>query len=395
MSVLPAEARLLLLATRPPAFRDEAALVELANSPLNWAAVGELAEREKLLPVLWSHLKQHANAIPPEIAGALQRQAVVTEFRMAMTESVLERAVAELAAEGIPVMLLKDAALATTVYPSFAQRPMGDLDILVRPEHAQRAWQRMKDSGWTLEPESAGNADFHESHHHLPPLIDPRGLKVVLEIHRAMLPIESPCVLDPAEVWRDARRVSLGGTTAWVPSDIHQLLHLSIHFAWSHMLEGGVARTVRDVATLIGTGTMEWPEFAALATRTRAATCAYWTLAMTKTLGGAAVPDAVMEVLRPRQSIAVTHALERAYIMSGLARACPSVRVAQLMWSAGVRPGASGHGRARPWHTCERFKEAFHVGRIPTLAARVGAHLRGIAAWYRFATLLGIPRRVI
>ena len=395
MSVLPAEARLLFLATRPVAFSDDASLAALSKTPLNWSTIGQLAEREKLLPVLWGRLRNHSGAIPPRVADAFQRQAVVTEFRMAMMGTVLERAVAMLAADGISVMLLKGAALATTVYPSFGQRPMGDLDILVRREDAQRAWERMRDAGWTIEPEFAGDAAFHESHHHLPPLVDPRGLKLVLEIHRALLPVESPCVLAVDDVWRDARQVALGASAVWVPSDLHQLLHLCVHFAWSHMLEGGVARTVRDVATLIEAGDIDWPEFVALATRARAATCAYWTLALTRTLGGAPVPDAAMEVLRPRQPIALTHALERGYIMTGLVRACPSVRVAQLMWSTGVRPDASGHGSARPWHTCERFKDAFHVGRIPTLGARVQAHLRGIAAWFRFATLLSVPRRVI
>jgi hypothetical protein len=253
----------------------------------------------------------------------------------------------------------------------------------------------MKDAGWTVEPEFSDGGNFHELHHHLPPLIDPRGLKVVLEIHRAMLPAEAPCVLDTDDVWRDARTVRLRSATVHVPSDVHQLIHLCVHFAWSHMLEGGLARTVRDVATLISTRDVQWREFVALATRSRAGTCAYWTLALTRTLGGAAIPEAVMEALRPRQSRALTRALERSYIMTGLVRACPSVRVAQLMWSAGVRPRTSGHGSARPWHTCETFKEAFHVGTVPTLGTRVSAHLRGVASWLRFASLVGVPRRVI
>jgi hypothetical protein len=394
MSVLPAEARLLFLATRPRAASNDESLADLLRSPMNWIVVGQLAEREKLLPVLWSRLGDHAKSIPAPTAALLQRQAVVTEFRMALTESVLVQVAERLTAEGIQVMLLKGAALATTVYSSFAQRPMGDLDILVRHDQARRAWQCMKDAGWTLEPEFSEGGDFHERHHHLPPLIDPRGLKVVLEIHRAMLPAESPCILDADEVWRDARTVRLGSSTVQVPSDLHQLIHLCVHFAWSHMLEGGLARTVRDVATLMATRDVNWPEFVTLARRTRAATCAYWTLALTRTLGGAAVPPAVMEALRPRQSRALTKALERGYIMTGLTRACPSVRVTQLMWSAGVRPGASGHGAARPWHTCETFKEAFHVGRIPTFGARVSAHLRGLAAWLRFASVVGMPRRV-
>ena len=149
--VLPPEARLLLYATRAPSAEDDRAISELVALPLNWRVVGELAEREKLLPVLWSRLRNHTSGIPPAIAERIHAQAAVTEFRMAMTETVLQDVVRRLAAENIRVMLLKGAALATTVYPSFAARPMGDLDILVRPGEAQRAWQCLVDAGWTVE----------------------------------------------------------------------------------------------------------------------------------------------------------------------------------------------------------------------------------------------------
>ena len=165
MPVLPPEARLLLFATRAPSAEHDRAISELVAQPLNWRLVGALAEREKLLPVLWNRLHGHTAAVPPEIAERIHAQAAVTEFRMAITETVLQDVVRRLAAENIRVMLLKGAALATTVYPSFAARPMGDVDILVHPEEAPRAWQCMVDAGWTEE--LVGGEKFYEGHHHL------------------------------------------------------------------------------------------------------------------------------------------------------------------------------------------------------------------------------------
>ncbi len=196
--------------------------------------------------------------------------------------------------QNIRVLLLKGAALATTVYPSFAARPMGDVDILVRPEEATRAWQLLVDSGW--RPELSGGEQFFEGHHHLVGLVDPMGLNLVLEVHRRMLPSTGPFLLDETEVWRDARAVMLGSSEAWVPSDQHQLLHLCVHFAWSHMFIAGIGRTVRDVATLLERGEVDWDGFIALARRTRAASCAYWTLAMSRTLAEARVPDDSPEI---------------------------------------------------------------------------------------------------
>jgi hypothetical protein len=393
MPVLPPEARLVVFATRPSSGEDDRALDALLTAPLDWRRVGELAEREKLLPVLWNRLRGHAAGVPREIADRIHAQAAVTEFRMAMTEVTLQQAVEQLAAENIPVLLLKGAALATTVYPSFAARPMGDVDLLVRPEDAQRAWQLLVDAGW--RPELAGGEQFFEGHHHLVGLVDSRGLNLVLEVHRGMLPTPGPFRFDEAEVWRDARAIRLGSSEAWVPSDQHQLLHLCVHFAWSHMLISGIGRTARDVATLLERGDVDWDRFVPLARRTQAASCAYWTLTISRTLAGARVPDRVLEALRPPGSIAAAHALERAQITSALLGTCPSIHLMRLLWSAAIRPRASGHGEVRPWKAGEAFMEAFHLGHRPGRMARLRAHIHGWSAWLHFAGIIGIPRPIV
>jgi len=392
MPLLPDEARLLFLAARPDAVCGETYMAALVASRPNWRALGALAEREKLLPVLWDCMRDHADLVPKDVRETFRRQAAVTEFRMAMTEAALTKVVEQLHHDGIQVMLLKGAALASTVYGSFAKRPMGDFDILVPPGDAQRAWDLMREVGWTLELE--GGEQFYESHHHLPALVDPKGLSLVLEIHRSMLPPAGPFVLDESELWQEARPVQLGTTPVWVPSDRHQLLHLSIHCAWSNMF-GGIGRTVRDVATLLAAAPMDWSRCLELANRARARSCAYWTLSLSETLTGTQVPADILEALRPRQSRVVTRILQRAYIVMGLFRACPSIGVQKLLWSAGVQPAASGHGAARPWHVEELFDKVFQVKRKHGLGERVKDQLRAGANWWRFMRALGSQRRVL
>lgn len=392
MPVLPPEARLLLFATRAPSAEDDRAIRELVALPLNWRIVGELAEREKLLPVLWHRLRNHTSRIPRAIAERIHAQAAVTEFRMAMTESALQGVVELLAGEGIRVMLLKGAALATTVYPSFTTRPMGDVDILVRPEEAQRAWQCLVDAGWKAE--FSGGEAFYASHHHLVGLVDPTGLHLVLEVHRAMLPLAGPFELDEDEVWREARPVPMGRSTAWVPSDRHQLLHLAVHFAWSNMLFTGLGRTVRDVSALVRHGGIEWAGFVEVARRSRSVTCAWWTLYIARALAGATVPDAVLAALAAPRPLLPRRALERAHVSSALTGACPSISLMRALWTAAIRPGASGHGAARPWQVGEGFAQAFRMGQVGK-AARFGAHVRGWAGWLRFAGIVGVPRPIV
>jgi hypothetical protein len=392
MPILPDEARLLFLASRPDAVCSETYLAALAASRPDWRAVGALAEHEKLLPILWTYLRDHADLVPADIREAFQRQAAVTEFRMALTESALRQVVEVLTANGIRVMLLKGAALAVTKYGSFARRPMGDFDILVPPGEDERAWNLMRAAGWRLELEAG--EEFFDSHHHLPGLVDPNGLNLVLEIHRTMLPPTGPFVFDETELWQEARAVQLGATEAWVPSDCHQLLHLSVHFAWSHMFSG-MGRTVRDIATILAAGPFDWPRFSDLAIRTQAGTCAYWTLAITRTLSGTPVPTEVLERLRPRQPHVINRALERGYIVTGLFGACPSVWAAKLLWSAGIRPAASGHGRPRPWQSNELFKRVFRLDRDRGFGERMAGQARASRRWWRFARALVSPSRAI
>lgn len=392
MPILPDEARLLFLASRPDAVCSETYLAALAATHPDWWAVGALAEREKLLPVLWSYMRDRAELVPEEIREAFRRQAVVTEFRMAATEATLHTVVRELDAEGLRVMLLKGAALASTVYGSFARRPMGDLDILVAPEGAERAWKRIREMGWTLEYEDGD--EFYGSFHHLPPLVDPSALRLVLEIHRSMMPKPGPFHLDESELWRDARSVRLGSTSAWVPSQAHMLLHLSVHFAWSNMFRG-IGRTVRDVATLLAKDPIDWDRFAELAIRSRAGTCAYWTLVITRTLTGTPVPEEVLESLRPRQPMLVTRTLERAYVTMGLLGTCPSVRAWKLIWSAGIQPAASGHGELRPWQVGDLFQTVFRVGTKRGIGARVVGQMQLAGRWWHFARTVGSPGRIM
>lgn len=385
MLPLPGEARLFFLALRPNDARDDREIMSeieaLVGPDTNWRLITHLAERERLLPVLWYGLRDRG-VVPHDLQPAIRRRTAVVEFRMAATRARLERIMSHLAADGIPALLLKGAALASSVYPSFAHRPMNDLDLLVPPDDAARAWQRVRDLGWT--PEQEGGAEFHASFHHLKPLVDPRGTGIVVEIHRSMMPLPGPFILREADVWRDSTEVGIGGTVGRVPSDVHQLLHLSVHFAWSHYLTRGLARTVRDVATLLAEREIAWDDFVVLARGARASTCAFWTLRLSKTLVAAAVPDEVLRALAPMGPAIVTRALERAYIMSAVFDLCPSLVLEKALWTAGIQPRLQAHATLRPWRVTERFREVFHEEPKPPLMVRVRDQLGRIGSWTRF-----------
>lgn len=381
MPLLPVEAKLFLLAIKPHDDRDDATIAELAASPIRWGLLTHLAERERLLSVMWHRLRAFRTSATSEWIERLQRRTMVIDFQMAATQRVLSNLVARLAADDIPSLLLKGAALGSTVYQSFAARPMCDLDVLVPDDRAQDAWSLLHDSGWVRE---VATTAFHDDFHHMPPLVAPGGGGIILELHRCLMPRPGPFRLDNAAVWRDSESVTIGATGAYVPSDVHQLLHLCVHFAWGHSLDHGIGRVVRDVATLVDARPIDWQALVAIALKSRAGTCVYWTLRIANRLADVPVPADVFTALAPRLSRSTMRMLERAYIASAVIALCPSVRLGQMLWTVGMQPSRSGHGKLRPWHSTEEFREAFHIERMP-LGARLHAHLKGLGAWVRFA----------
>ncbi len=396
LSNLSPEAELLLLTagSAPVAASDGAPawnavgarrIRELLHGDLDWEKLGWLAERERAAPVLWGHLQAIEKApgkLPPQ-ASHLQRLAMVSEFRMMHLEQRLADSLEALSDAGIDVMLLKGAALALTVYGSFVRRPMIDVDVLVHEDEALRARDVLIGNGW-VSTEMEEFESFYRRHHHLPTLVDGRGLDMQLEVHTGLFFEGNPFDFPMADLWRRAVPVTVRGRRAYVPSRQDQLLHLCLHFAWSHMMSSGAWRTFRDLRALMDAGDLDWNEFVMLARKSRGASCCYWTLRLAHDLVGVPVPKSVLDALRPPMTDSMLDRVERHFVYNLLPSEvlCPSVFVARTMWRLGVRPRWSGHGSVRPW---DRNEELLVGGIHPdSLGRRALNQLRNVKGWSRY-----------
>lgn len=348
-SLLSREAQLLVLTAGGST--NEALVRRLLDGELDWRKVEILALQERATPIVWKWLQRvGAGRVPTDVEAAWRRRAMVTEFNLLRLEQALHDTVRLLATRGIDVMLLKGSALAYTTYESFADRPMGDLDVLIRPEQAHEAWSLLQTHGWTW-PSDLWPAKHYSTHQHLPPLLDARGDGFRLELHTDILPGGHPFCSSPAGLWPDAQLVQMNGSTAFVASLSHQLLHLCVHFAWSHQMQWGGWRAFRDVASLARHAAFPWPAFVELARANRATTSSFWTLQLARTLTGAAVPDEVLRALRPPRPAFLVERLERHFALQlfPTEHGCPSVTLGRRLWELGMAPRWSGHGAARPW----------------------------------------------
>lgn len=351
------EARVLLLALRPDGQQDRLTAA-LQEARFNWNRLVFLAQKENATSVLWSVLRALPADLPAERALQLSRLAQIAEFRMQYLEQRLLQTLDTLSAANIDVVLLKGAALASTVYGSFAARPMGDLDLLVRAEDATRAWELMHHSGW-IPPESNEMDEFYATHHHLAALEDANPTGIGLELHTDIVPTRRAAYLSAQSIWERAQPVELKGRHTLVPCTEHQVLHIAIHFAWSNMMTSAAWRSFRDLQQIAATSTVDWGELVRLAVQSRARTCCYRTLRLAKSLTEFPVPDEVLRALRPALPEPMLRLLERHYFGSLFVlnpAACPSVRLVELLWTAGIAPRWSGHTHVRPWQRSEAWR---------------------------------------
>ncbi|HEU5208101.1 MAG TPA: nucleotidyltransferase family protein [Longimicrobiales bacterium] len=378
------EARVLLYAIG--ATTDRAGLRRTLTHPdFAWDRLFDLAIREKAAPALHELLAGlSADLVPAEPRSRLSALLRLTHVRMLRLEQLFLQAVDTLQAQDVDAVLLKGAGLATTVYGSFGARPMYDVDLLVRPDDALRAWNALRANGW-VHDEIERPAEFYTTHYHLPPLDDPLRSGLAVELHTSLT--DGAIEIDSEMIRREAREIRVRGRRVLVPAVEHQVLHLATHFAWTHGMASAGWRTFHDLHQLITNTSVDWERVVAIAQETRATTSCYWTFRLAQSLAGVSTPGPVLERLRPPRPEAVLRVLERHYagvLFFGSQVHCPSVRVTQMLWSAGMAPRWSGHGSTRPWERGEVWSDTRGMAAHDSLLTRLRGHAHRLAHWRRY-----------
>ncbi len=209
-----------------------------------WELASRWARGLRAEGVLCRALPAHA----PAATSLRQRWgqlAMVADFRQQQLRESLADALRVLDAAGMPTLLFKGAALASFAYSGFPDRPMEDVDVLVPPGDAERAFDVLRREMWT----SNGSAGDAGNHHHLPQLRH-RETGAILEVHRSLLPSGHPFRWDDRASWENAERVAEGGVETRRLSGEELMLHGALHFAWAHELRVGAWAWMRDLAVL-------------------------------------------------------------------------------------------------------------------------------------------------
>ena len=219
--------------------------------------------------------------------------AMVADFRQQQLRESLADALRVLNAAGIPTLLLKGAALASFAYQGFPERPMEDVDVLVPPEDAERAFDVLRREMWR-----AGGRAGHARNHHPLPQLRHRETGAILEVHRSLLPSGHPFRWDDLASWGTAERVAVGGVGTRRLSGEELILHGALHFAWAHELRVGAWAWMRDLAVLrmLVDGGAVWR----LAEERGAGSALWWAVRVGELLAGEQPEDGLSKLARGR-----------------------------------------------------------------------------------------------
>jgi hypothetical protein len=326
------------------------AVRRLMAGRLDWVELTRLAVESHATVGLWEVVSTFPN-LPGE-AEVLQSLAVVDDFRRYHIRSLVARVSRELEREGIQVLALKGAALLVGGVSHPISRTMSDIDLLVVKGSPETAWALCRSHGWTLVDE-AWTEELYRGHHHLPPLLDPDGVSIGLELHRALLPGLDDLGIDVNDIVARSRVVQVGDTPVRVPSVEDLLLHACLHFAWANKLRRGALRAYVDAHAILSDPAFDWDRFVRAVTSRRAKQCCYWTLRLGRAVADLGVPDDVLARLDPLQGGRFATLLERHFttqLSDMSADASIAERVQRWLWFEALRERSRSDESDRLWN---------------------------------------------
>jgi hypothetical protein len=246
----------LLIETLQLASPADAGALAAAWARADATALVRLATFEGAALWLQRRLKTLGIALTGDARDTLTATAKRAAAHGLRTESEVFATLGILDAAGIVAVPLKGAAMRRIAarVPFADARAPNDVDVLVREDDAQRAWDALVAHGYAA-PKEHGPPDGH----HMPALVGPLGVGV--EIH-----MTTSATVPPAEAWRrattDGAVADFNGIKRPVPGDTELFWHAIAHAAAQaeeEAREGARLRYWLDPAALLAANaSIDW-----------------------------------------------------------------------------------------------------------------------------------------
>lgn len=232
----------------------KAELQELLRRPINWEKVILITGDAGVSPLLYHAFSNVVDCgrgsrgdfpCPQPVMQELHQVHQSNAIRNLLLYQELKKIIQAADEEGIPVIVLKGAALAISVYSNIALRPMIDIDLLLHQEHLEQMDAIMRQLGYESNIDDTWT---EKKHHHLPSYI---RHPYDVEIHWNLAPPDAPVTLDLSGIWDRARRLQIDDVPALMLAPEDLIIHLCLHASVNHLFRIRPLRSLCDIAETI------------------------------------------------------------------------------------------------------------------------------------------------
>jgi len=197
---------------------------------------------------------------PPALLDGLKRATQKTLVDNLVLLRALHETAAALDGARIEFVLLKGISLLGFLYPRIDERPMTDMDLLIRRTEWPAVADTLARRGYVL-PTPESEADLGEDWYNHE-VRTPGSPSCSVEIHWDLESIERSRI-DPGDLFRAAVPCTVDDRPYRRLSDDHLFLHLAVHLA--HHYEAPALYWVEDLRLLIENASLDWERIATTA----------------------------------------------------------------------------------------------------------------------------------
>ena len=217
--------------------RDRAQLHDLGMrlSQADWQSLQERSHAEGMDALVLAHAAEAGllPVMPAQVAQALMASYRTNWIWNRRLRGEQQRIVDAILARGIDVVLVKGVTLAARYYGEIALRPIGDIDLLVRPEDAADCGRILSSCGYAPLPGRETPTQWHALVNRA--LAYRGNAGITIDVHWA-LASQPPYVaaFPQAEIWGSAEDLAPTGQSARRLSTADELRFLCYHYAAQH-----------------------------------------------------------------------------------------------------------------------------------------------------------------
>ncbi len=261
-------------------------IITLLQQDIDWNYLLELASQYQVIPLLYGTINKHFQLfVPTDILSQLQNHFYGNAQRnMFLTQELLD-ILSLFENNQIPAIPFKGPVLAALAYDNLLLRQFTDLDILVHPQHIQKAKELLIAQGYHLRSKLDWEYDF----------IHPQR-QIDVDLHQAITPSFCSLPLQFEDLWSRLQSVSVASTTVQsFPSE--DLLLILVGQCAKDLMEGRQRLAqICDIAELIRAHQeMDWEYVLKQATKLGNQTILFLSLLLATDLLGITLPEAVRQ----------------------------------------------------------------------------------------------------